>query len=50
MTHLNGTTWSALLAHIHRGGAYGYWWTLDEEKTHEIKRGKRAGEREKCKP
>src|SRR5262245_61043337 len=49
MTHLNGTIWSALLAHLQRGGVYGYWWTLDEEKTYEIKRGNRVGQREKCK-
>jgi hypothetical protein len=49
MTHLNGTTWAAFLAHLQRGGAYGYWWTLDEEKTYVITRGPRAGQREKCK-
>ncbi len=46
---LNGTTWSALLTHLHRGGAYGYWWTLDEEKTFTYRRGPRAGQHEKCK-
>ena len=28
--HLNGGTWAHFLAHLHCGGAYGYWWTLDD--------------------
>jgi hypothetical protein len=46
---LNGDTWSHLLARLQRGGAYGYWWTLDEVKRFTIKRGPRAGQQEKCK-
>lgn len=49
MTHLNGTTWATLLTHLHRGGAYGYWWTLDEIKTFTYRRGPRAGQQDKCK-
>lgn len=49
MTHLNGTTWATFRTHLHRGGAYGYWWTLDEVKTYEINRGQRKGQHEKCK-
>lgn len=39
----------AFLAHLRRGGNYAYWWTLDEVKTYEITRGKRAGQHEPCK-
>jgi hypothetical protein len=28
--HLNGGTWAHFLAHLQCGGAYGYWWTLDD--------------------
>jgi hypothetical protein len=47
--HLNGSTWEHFLAHLQRGGTYGYWWVLDEIKTYEITRGPRAGQHEKCK-
>jgi P4 family phage/plasmid primase-like protien len=40
---------NAFLAHLRRGGSYAYWWVLDEVKTYEITRGKRAGQQEKCK-
>jgi hypothetical protein len=36
--HLNGNTWAQFLDYLHGGGAYGYWWTLDETKTYQIKR------------
>src|SRR4029434_2614172 len=47
--HLNGMTWAAFRAHLHRGGAFAYWWTLDETTHYTIKDGDRAGEQEKCK-
>lgn len=43
------TTTRQLLDLLHRGGQYGYWWTLDEVKTYEIKNGPRKGQHEKCK-
>jgi|tagenome__1003787_1003787.scaffolds.fasta_scaffold18959899_2 hypothetical protein len=49
MQHLNGNIWAHFLAHLQRGGTYGYWWTLDETKIYQIKRGPRAGQHEKCK-
>lgn len=42
-------TFRTLLAHLHRGGAYGYWWVLDEVNTYTITRGPRKGQHEACK-
>ena len=46
---LDGSSWAYFLDHLQRGGTYGYWWTLDETKTYQIKTGRRAGQHEKCK-
>lgn len=38
-----------LITHLHRGGKFGYFWTVDEEQIRIIKRGKRAGQEERVK-